>query len=547
MSAADGSSFDHDWIVVGSGFGGSVSALRLAEKGYRVGVLECGRRFDEDDYPSSAWDLRNYFWAPRLGLRGILRMSVFKDLTIATGAGVGGGSLAYANTLYVPPRAFFSDPQWADLADWEAELAPHYAEAERMLGVATYDEDDPADQILKRLGEHLGVADTYRKARVGVFLGEAGRTVPDPYFDGEGPERTGCTRCGRCMLGCPVGAKNTLRKNYLWFAERLGVTVRAEREVVDIRPLGRGDGSDGYEVVTEHPGAWVRKRRRSFTARGVVLAAGALGTNKLLQRCRLEGGLPGVSARIGEVVRTNSEAVPAVLVPKGYPDDLMRRVSITSSIYPDPDTHIETLTYGREGDYMTTGMTLLTGAGTKRTRPLKWLAQVLRHPRRFAQTLWPVGQSERQIIILVMQTLPSAMRFRPTRTALLRRPRLQTEQDPANPIPTYLPIANQAAAWIAEQTGGIAESQTLEALANKTMTAHLLGGAIIGRDAGDGVVDAQHRVFGYENLMICDGSVVPANVGANPSLTITAMAERAMAGVPDAAARPDTAIGAARA
>ncbi|MGB7686814.1 MAG: NAD(P)-binding protein, partial [Solirubrobacterales bacterium] len=246
--------FDYDWLVVGSGFGGSVSALRLAEKGYSVGVLECGRRFGDKDFPKSTWDLRRYFWAPRIGLRGIFRMTPFKDVAVVSGCGVGGGSLGYANTLYVPPSEFFQDPQWSDLEDWEATLAPHYAEAQRMLGVVVHDNDDPADQLLREFGEQLGVGDTYRKTPIGIFLGEPGKTVPDPYFGGEGPDRTGCMQCGRCMVGCPHGAKNTLVKNYLWLAERRGAEVTPERTVTEIRPLGAADGSDGYAVASERSG-----------------------------------------------------------------------------------------------------------------------------------------------------------------------------------------------------------------------------------------------------------------------------------------------------
>jgi cholesterol oxidase len=526
---------DFDWLVIGSGFGGSVSALRLADKGYRVGVLECGRRFEDGELPRSTWDVRRYFYAPRLGMRGIFRLSTFRDVTVVSGAGVGGGSLGYANTLYVPPRAFFDDPQWSGLGDWQVELAPHYAEAERMLGVVTYDEDDPADQILKRLGEHLGVEDTYAKTRVGVFLGEAGKTVPDPYFDGEGPARTGCTRCGRCMVGCPVGAKNTLPKNYLWFAERHGAQVMAGREVVDVRPIGAPDGSEGYEVVTERPGAWLRKDRRTYTATGVVLAAGALGTNRLLQRCRLNGSLPGLSRRLGELVRTNSEAILAVTLPEGAAGDLTRRVAITSSIYPDPVTHIETVSYGHAGDAISLLYTALVGDGTRVTRPLKLAAALARHPLRSLRLLNPIGWSRNTIILLVMQTLDNAIALRATRTRG-GGVRLQTEQDPERPNPTFIPAANAAAAWIAEQTGGIPQSSVMEALANVPTTAHILGGAVIGADPGHGVVDSRQRAFGYQNLLVCDGSVVPANVGVNPSLTITALAERAMALVPPAAA-----------
>lgn len=527
---------DFDWLVIGSGFGGSVSALRLAEKGYRVGVIECGRRFRDEDFASSTWSLRRYFWAPRVGMRGIMRVSTFKDISVVSGCGVGGGSLGYANTLYVPPSQFFQDAQWRDLADWERELAPHYDEAQRMLGVTLTPADDPADQLLKQLGEELGVGDTYRKTPVGVYFGEGpGVTSPDPFFGGEGPERTGCIACGRCMVGCPHGAKNTLVKNYLYLAEQRGVKVTPDRLVVDIRPLGAEDGSDGYAVTSVASGVFSNRDRRTITARGVVVAAGALGTNRLLQRCRLTGALPRISHRLGELVRTNSEAILAVTVPEDYPDDLTKRVAISSSIYPDPHTHIETVTYGEAGDSMSTLYTLLVGDGTRVTRPLKLLAQIVRHPVKFAQALWPKGWSRRTIIVLVMQTLDNAIALRPklTRSGDVR---LQTEQDPNRPNPTFIPVANEAAEWLAKRTGGIAQSSVMEALLNIPSTAHILGGAVIGADPDHGVVDADQRVFGYENLLVCDGAAVPANVGVNPSLTITALAERAMSRIPPAGA-----------
>jgi cholesterol oxidase len=525
------SQFDVDWVVVGSGFGGSVSALRLAEKGYSVKVLECGRRFHDEDFPKSTWDLRRYFWAPRMGLRGIFRLTPFKDVSVVSGCGVGGGSLGYANTLYVPPSEFFRDPQWRELADWESELAPHYAEAQRMLGVVVHDNDDPADQLLREFGEHLGVEDTYRKTPIGVFLGEPGKTVPDPYFGGEGPDRTGCQQCGRCMVGCPHGSKNTLVKNYLWLAERRGAEVSADRTVTEIRPLGAADGSEGYAVRSERSGLLPGRGRTTLRARGVIVAAGPLGTNKLLQRCRLGGALPRISSRLGELVRTNSEMILAVTVPEDYPDDLTRRVAITSSIYPDPHTHIETVTYGKDGNSMSMLYTLMVGDGTKVTRPLKLLGQILRHPGRFAKVLFPRNWSRRTIILLVMQTLDNAIALRPT----LKRSgdvRLQTEQDPEKPNPTFIPVANEAATWLAERTGGIAQSSTTEALMNIPTTAHILGGAVIGGSPEDGVVDSGQRVFGYENLLVCDGAAVPANVGVNPSLTITALAEHAMSEIP---------------
>ena len=525
------SQFDYDWVVVGSGFGGSVSALRLAEKGYSVAVLECGKRFRDEDFPKSTWDLRRYFWAPRLGLRGIFRLTPFKDVSVVSGCGVGGGSLGYANTLYVPPSQFFQDPQWADLEDWEATLAPHYEEAQRMLGVVVHDRDDPADQLLREFGEEIGVGGTYRKTPVGVYLDNPGKTVPDPFFGGAGPDRTGCLQCGRCMVGCPHGAKNTLVKNYLWLAEHRGVEVTPDRTVTEIRPLGAADGSDGYTVTSERSGLRRGRDVRTLRARGVVVAAGPLGTNRLLQRCRLGGALPRISPRLGELVRTNSESILAVTVPEDYPEDLTKRVAITSSVYPDPHTHIETVTYGRAGNSMSLLYTLLVGDGTRVTRPLKLLAQILRHPGRFARTLFPRNWSARTIIVLVMQTLDNAIALRPT----LRRNgdvRLQTEQDPERPIPTFIPVANEFSEWLAQRTGGVAQSSTTEALMNIPTTAHILGGAVIGHGPEDGVVDASQRVFGYENLLVCDGSAVPANVGVNPSLTITALAEHAMAEIP---------------
>jgi cholesterol oxidase len=530
------SQFDYDWVVVGSGFGGSVSALRLAEKGYSVNVLECGKRFRDEDFPKSTWDLRRYFWAPRLGLKGIFRLTQFRDVAVVSGCGVGGGSLGYANTLYVPPPEFFRDPQWADLEDWERTLAPHYAEAQRMLGVVEVEQDDPADQLLRELGEHLGVGQTYRKTPVGVYQDNPGKTVPDPFFGGEGPDRTGCLQCGRCMVGCPHGAKNTLVKNYLWLAERRGVRIDAERTVTDVRPLGAADGSDGYAITSERSGLLPGRGKRTITARGVVFSAGPLGTNKLLQRCRLGGALPKISARLGELVRTNSEMILAVTVPEDYPEDLTKRVAITSSIYPDAHTHIETVTYGKAGDSMSTLYTLLVGDGTKVTRPLKLLGQIVRHPGKFARIMWPKGWSERTIIVLVMQTLDNAIALRPKRKRN-GDVRLTTEQDPERPNPTFIPVANEAAEWLAKRTGGIAQSSFSEALFNVPNTAHILGGATIGHSPEDGVVDAHQRVFGYENLLVCDGSAVPANVGVNPSLTITALAEHAMSHVPDAANR----------
>jgi cholesterol oxidase len=521
---------DYDWLVIGSGFGGSVSALRLAEKGYKVGLLEAGRRYADDDFCRTTWDSGKFNWAPKLKQMGILRFTRFRDVFIASGAGAGGGSLVYANTLYRAAKPFYQNPQWAELGDWEALLAPHYDTAEKMLGVQTVPRGSVGQELLKEVGAHFGAEDTFRRTPCGVFFGEQGKTVPDPYFGGEGPDRTGCVFCGECMQGCRTGAKNTLMKNYLWFAEKRGVEIIPERLVTDVQPLGAEDGSDGYRVVTEHPAAWFRKQRREFTTRGVVFSAGALGTNRLLASCKMNGSLPSLSDRLGELVRTNSESVLAVTLPKEI-EDIWNDVMISCSVHPREDTHIEFNTFGRNADSMSLLYTLITGQGTRLTRPLKWLGNVIRHPIRFLKTCWPFGWSEHSIVWLVMQTLDNAIAFRAKR-GWFGGVKLQTEQNPDMPNPTYIDIANEAAQFLADKHGGVAQSMVFEALANTPSTAHILGGAVIGSGPENGVVDCDSRVFGYRNMLVCDGSTMPANPGVNPSLTITAMSELAMSRVP---------------
>ncbi|MCJ7558861.1 MAG: GMC family oxidoreductase [Gammaproteobacteria bacterium] len=524
--------YDYDWLVIGSGFGGSVSALRLSEKGYKVGVLEEGRRFKDEDFAASAWDLKRYLWSPLLGLRGILRMSPFRDVFIFSGAGVGGGSLVYANTLYRAKSEFFENPQWKTLDDWKTQLAPHYQEAERMLGVVTVPFESPADSLLKLAAEQTGMGDTFTRTPVGVFFGEPGVEVADPYFGGTGPRRSGCKRCGACMIGCRHGAKNTLVKNYLWFAEKAGAQVLPDQHATDIRPLGAADGSDGYEVFTKDPGAWGSKATRRYTARGVIVAAGARGTNHLLANCKHSGSLPRISDRLGELVRTNSESIMALTLPDDSMD-VWNTVAISASVHVDADTHIEFVTYGQKADFM--GAVLLaplTGKGTRLTRPLKLLGNILRHPLTFLRLLWPFGWSQRTLIVLVMQSLDNAIAFRAKPRLFGHGVKLTTDQDAEKPNPTFIEAGHKATEFLARHTGGVAQSMVLEALANVPSTAHILGGAVIGSGPDKGVIDAHHRVFGYQNLMVCDGAAVPANPGVNPSLTITAMAEAAMAAVP---------------
>jgi cholesterol oxidase len=530
--------FDYDWLVIGSGFGGSVSALRLSEKGYRVGVLERGRRYSHEDLPKSAWESGKYTWAPALGKLGIMRMSLFRDVFLPSQSGVGGGSLVYGGVLYRAKREFFADAQWGALGSWDELLQPHYDTAERMLGVATVPFDSVHQQWIREMGRHFGTEDTVTRAPTGVFFDEPGKTVADPFFGGEGPDRTGCIRCGACMVGCRVGAVNSLTKNYLWFAEKHGVRILPEHQVVDVTPIGAADGSDGYSVTTKHPGARFRRDRQTHTARGVIFAAGALGTNELLANCKHGGSLPRVSDRLGELVRTNSESVLTVLLPEDR--DSWRDVTASSSVHVYADTHVELLTYGTDADMLSLLYTVLVGDGNRVTRPLKWLGAIARHPGQWLKTLWPVGWSRRMVMLLVMQSRDNAIACRARKRRLGRGYRLFSTQNSDKPSPTFIEKGNQAAQWLAQHTGGIAQSNVLEALANIPSTAHLLGGAVIGADSASGVVDKDLHVFGYRNMLVCDGAAIPANPGVNPALTITALAEYAMAQIPASKGVPAT-------
>lgn len=528
--------FDEDVIIVGSGFGGSVSALRLAEKGYRVRVYEAGRRFEDQDFAKTNWNLRKYLWAPALGCFGVQRMHRLPHVMILAGAGVGGGSLNYANTLYQPGQSFFTDPQWCSLTDWETELQPHFATATHMLGVVDrYPHTGPIERIMAGAAEDLGVADTFRHAPVGVFLGMPGVRVPDPYFGGEGPDRTGCTLCGNCMVGCRVGAKNTLMKNYLPFAERLGVSIEALRTVTEVRELEGG----GFAVTTERSGAWLRKQRRTVTAAQVVLAAGTWGTQQLLHRMKHTGALPRISDAMGTLTRTNSEALDgavAVRVPESL--ELARGVAITTSFHVDDRTHVENVRYGPGSNLMGALATVLVPGDRGLLRRLGTLvARVLRAPIRQLRLGSIVRWSERGVIALVMQTADNSLTLSLRRR--LGRMVMTSAQGHGEPNPSYLPQAHAASKAIAarmEAEGGVpAEARgSWPEVFGIPMTAHFLGGAVISASPTDGVIDKFHRVWGHPGLHVVDGAAVPANPGVNPSLTITALAERAMSFWPHA-------------
>ena len=527
------STHDYDVLVVGSGFGGSVTALRLAEKGYRVHIIESGRRFADEDFAKTSWDLRRYLWAPRLKCFGVQRIHRLPDVMILAGAGVGGGSLNYANTLYVPPAAFFQDPQWADIADWQAELSPHYETASRMLGVVTNPCDGPVEQIMRQTADDLGVGDTFRKTPVGVFFGKPGERVADPYFGGAGPDRTGCTECGNCMVGCRVGAKNTLVKNYLALAERLGVTIQPLRTVVAVEPIDDGHREAGYRVTTEATGAWVRKGRHTVTASQVVFAAGAWGTQRLLQRMSYDGRLRDLSPRLGELTRTNSEALGGAVTTRVPRDvNLTKGVAITSSFHVDHETHVENVRYGKGSNAMGLLATILVEGGGSVPRPLRFVAESARHPLIFLRSLSVRRWSERTVIALVMQSRDNSL----TVSAKRRRSGgvgLPSKQGHGEPNPTWIPSGHRAIRQLAvrlqERTGVPAPpAGSLSEIVDVPLTAHFLGGAVIGSDPTTGVVDPWHRVWNYPGLHVVDGAAVSANPGVNPALTITAQAERAM-------------------
>ncbi|NMO02671.1 GMC family oxidoreductase [Gordonia sp. TBRC 11910] len=512
---------DYDVLIVGSGFGGSVTALRLVEKGYRVGVLEAGRRFADADFAKTSWDVKKFVWAPKLGAYGVQRIHLLRDCVILAGAGVGGGSLNYANTLYKPSSKFFDDPQWSHITDWEDELTPYYDQARRMLGVVRNPHMTPADEIIKSVADDMGAGDTFIQTPVGVFFGEPGKTVPDPFFGGAGPERTGCIECGECMTGCRHGAKNTLVKNYLGLAESAGAQVHPMTTVESL--THRDDGV--WEVEVSRTGRWIRKGRTTMTANHVVIAAGTWGTQNLLHKMKDSGKLPYLSDRLGSLTRTNSESILSAIGHSVDEElDLTKGVAITSSFYPTPDTHVEPVRYGKGSNAMGMLQTLMTDGGGRLPRWLKFLGAALRHPLNLLRVLVVRGWSERTVIALVMQTLDNSITTFTKRSVFGRK--MSSKQGHGEPNPTWIPAGNEATRRIAEKVGGV-PAGTWGEVFNIPMTAHFLGGCAIGDSPETGVIDPYHRVYGYPTLSVVDGSAVSANLGVNPSLTITAQAERA--------------------
>jgi cholesterol oxidase len=517
----------YDYIIIGSGFGGSVSALRLSEKGYRVAVLERGKRYKTEEFPRTNWNIRKFLWVPQLGLHGIWNLTLLRHAFILHGTGVGGGSLNYCNQLLVPPDEVFEKQEWGP-GDWKARLAPFYDRARRMLGANPSPQVGMADEILAEIGREIRGEDTFHINDVGVFFGEPDKTVPDPYFSGEGPERTGCTFCGACMIGCPVGGKNTLDKNYLYLAERkYGVEIFPETEVIGVRP-----SDEGYEVTARKPTGLLHPKS-TFHAHGVVFSGGVMGSVKLLLKCKAKGLLPKLSTQLGNLVRTNSEALLGVKANDrnaNYSD----QIAITSGIYADENTHVEIVRFNQGSDLIGLLGTLLTDGGGRIPRWIRFLGNVFRHPWSFLRSLSPFGWGARTPILLVMQTVENHMRLGYQRRwwRLGKRSMNSTLAPGAKKVPSYIPVANEIARRMGERIDGQPLSSWPEVLLDVPTTAHILGGAVMGETPEKGVVNFDGEIHGYPNLFVVDGSNVPVNLGVNPSLTITALAEYIMAQIP---------------
>jgi cholesterol oxidase len=512
--------FDYDYIVVGSGFGGSVSGLRLTEKGYRVLMLEKGSELGPGDFPKSNWNLRRWLWFPRLGWRGLFQMTFFRHVTVLSGVGVGGGSLVYANTLPIPKRPFFEQASWSHLAAWESELAPHYATVRRMLGAVQNPTFTPVDRIMKAVADDMGKE--FEKTHVAVHFGEPDVTVPDPYFGGEGPDRTGCNYCGGCMLGCRFGAKNTLDKNYLYFARKRGMQLHADTEVTAVRALAGG----GYRVEARVGRSALFRKKKVFTARNVVFSGGVLGTNELLLRMQADpDGLPRLSRQLGDTVRTNSESLIGVVGQKR--EDLSKGIAIGSIIQTDEHSHVEPVRYPAGSNFFKTLMAPHVPGEQSLVRIARMLGIAARHPLRLLKTILVPDMSKYSIILLYMRSAEGTLRLRLGLGDGLATG-LSTGKAPGASIAEATEIAER----VAEKVDGMPMSLVTETVFNVPTTAHILGGCCMGDGPETGVIDHRHRVFGYEGLYVIDGSAVSANPGVNPSLTIAALAERAMTFIP---------------
>jgi cholesterol oxidase len=509
-----------DVVIIGSGFGGSVAALRLAEKGYKVAVLEAGKRFNDEDFPKTSWNLRKFLFFPKLGFMGIQRIHMLPDVLILAGAGVGGGSLVYANTLYQPPKSYFNDKQWSHITDWEEELLPSFSLAKKMLGVRENPFTSPADEAMKKVAKAMKVEQTFQMTPLGVlFSNSPGQEISDPYFGGQGPKRNSCTLCGACMTGCRFNAKNTLIKNYLYFAEKLGVEIISQ---FTVQNLYQGEDSS-WNVSGKKSGSWVG-RQKSFVADQVILAAGAYGTQKLLHTMKAKGVLPNLSDALGKLSRTNSEALTGAVMPLKNTEDFSKGAAITSSFFPDKNTHVEPVRYGKGSNFMGLLQTVMSDGSNTKERRKNWAKNIIKTPSTIFKILYLRKWSERSIITLVMQNVDSSITLKSKKSFFGWR--LTSQNDLETPNATYIPVANEVSRKLAELYGGTPAGHVGD-LISAPLTAHFVGGCVISDHAESGVIDPYHRVWNYPSLHVVDGASLTANLGVNPSLTITAQAERA--------------------
>ncbi len=524
MSIAKKSTYDY--VIIGSGFGGSVSALRLAQKGYSVLVIEKGKWFKPKDFPKTNWDLKSWLWEPRLKFHGFFKMTYLNHVTILSGVGVGGGSLTYANTLPIPKKEFFTSGSWKGLRDWEEELEVHYKEAHRMLGAEENPYLGPADNLIKNVAEDLGKEACFSPAKVAVHFGIPGKTYKDPYFKGKGPERKGCTQCGACMTGCRYNAKNTLDKNYLYLAQQLGVEIIAEHEVFDVIPIDKTNTKKGYYVF--YNGSINKEKKQSITAKNIIFSGGVLGTVPLLLKLKKNNSLPNLSEMLGCNIRTNNESLLLVTSTEKKSKDYTKGIAIGSILHIDENSHLEPVRYGKGSSFFK----LLTIPSVQHkyaiVRILGIVALLVKSPIKILKTTFTKNYSSRTTVLLFMQTLDSTLRLK-----LGKVTKLKTVKESSKSPSGFIPEASKLAKIIGKKVKAMPYSNITDVLLGTPTTAHILGGAVMAKDSSIGVIDKNNKVFGYDNMYVCDGSMISANPGVNPSLSITAITELAMSRIPD--------------
>ncbi len=518
--------YNYDYVIIGSGFGGSVSALRLSEKGYRVLVIEKGKWFRGEDFPKTNWDLKKWLWLPSFKMFGILKMTVFRHATIISGVGVGGGSLVYANTLPIPKSEFFNSGNWKGLVDWEKELNPHYAVAEKMLGATKNPKFYDADIALQKVAQQMGRSNEFEAPKVSVFFGKSDVKVKDPFFNGEGPERMGCNFCGQCMTGCPNNAKNSLDKNYLYLAQKKGTKVIAEKLVTSIKPLDDTNLNFGYTVDFKNSTSYFKKGIGSVKTKGVIFSGGVLGTVRLLLNMKAKKNLPNLSDEVGNHIRTNNENL-SLITTRDKNIDFSKGIAIGSIFSPDDNGHVEAVRYGAGSNFWKILIIPMVFGKNVGIRIFRLLKELFFHPTVWIGNYFRKDYAKRTVILLFMQHLDSTIKLK--RGWFNLSSKLSSGLKPT----PFIPMAKTLADKVAKEINGNAFMMSTDILLGSPSTAHILGGSVIGKDISNGVIDADQKVFGYDNMYVCDGSAVSANPGVNPSLTITAMTERVMSKIPE--------------